>query len=223
LRGDQLGFHEALQQARRWLDAGTCDCCAIGGVDSYLDPRHLEALAGLGFLKTAENPVGMLPGEAACFITVEDATKLRHKRGPAIGHITATHLAKGAANQLRQEAPGEGLGLAVAHLLGQLPDRGASTGLLIANLNGTPYRAQEVGQMFTRALTPLGLGRCPMWIPALSFGEIGAATGPTAIAMIAQAVARNYLPAKDTLVALMNDDDTRGCLAFSTELASPHA
>jgi hypothetical protein len=61
-----------------------------------------------------------------------------------------------------------------------------------------------------------------MWIPALSFGEIGAATGPAAIAMFAQGTARGYVPPGSALVSLMNDDDTRGCFSFSPELGKPN-
>ncbi len=222
LRSDQLGFHEALQQARRWFDTGACDCCIIGGVDSYLDPRRIEALAGLGMLKTSENPVGMVPGEASCFITVEDAVKLGQAGRSAIGHIIASHVAKGGANQLRKEVAGDALALVASQFLASLPDQGRSTGLLVANLNGTAHRAQEVGQMFVRALTPLGLDRSPMWVPALSFGEIGAATGPAAIAMFAQGRARGYVPSGSALVFLMSDDDTRGCFSFSPEVGNPH-
>jgi len=66
-----------------------------------------------------------------------------------------------------------------------------------------------------RSQVPRALADAPLLIPAQWFGELGAATGPAAVCMAAQAYARGYGPASVGLVWLADDSGARGAFAVS--------
>ena len=83
---------------------------------------------------------------------------------------------------------------------------------MVADLNGTNPRANDWGNALVRAGPPFN-APADLWIPALSFGEVGAATGPYALCLVARAFARGYAPSGEAVVWLWGDGGGRG--AFS--------
>jgi 3-oxoacyl-(acyl-carrier-protein) synthase len=77
--GDAPGFILALEAARASLARGELDACLVGGVDSYLESEHLEALHALGVLKGPDSPSGLLPGEGAAFVLLETKAAARRR------------------------------------------------------------------------------------------------------------------------------------------------
>lgn len=210
------GFVSALQQAEAWLAKEECDRCVIGGVDSFLDPTTLEALNQLGLLKTGEHPVGMIPGEGASFLLVESPRSATRRGAKVQAIIDASAVGAGPAHpRLRgpeAHVAGDGLSEVMSDFLARLPDAGRSTGLFVVNLNGDPYRAAGWGASLVHPLAPLGLSAAPTWVPPLSFGDTGAATGAISVAMLARGWARGYAPSQHALVCLMDDRGARGAI-----------
>jgi hypothetical protein len=201
-------FVGALQVAEEWLAKGICERCLVGGLDSLLDPTTLQALEWLRLLKTPDRPAALMPGEAACFLSLEGP---RARRGTVLATLEAPGWARGPAHPLLEEGEGrDALAVAISQTLAGLSDAGRSTGLSVVNLNGDPHRAIGWGDAFVRALMPLQLGDLPLWIPPLYFGEVGAAAGPISVALLARGRARGYAPSPNTLVALMDDFGGRG-------------
>jgi 3-oxoacyl-[acyl-carrier-protein] synthase-1 len=204
--GDQTGFIAALEQATAWLANGTCETCWVGGVDSYLDPPTLQALMGLGLLRTPSHPVGFMPGELACFLTLE---RPKRQPGEVKAEIGTFVQSDGAPGRLDGAAPNAGPLMQAMSTAGA----GQNMGVGVVNLNGDSTRALEWGNALIRRKAQGFVDGAPTWVPPLYFGEIGAATGPASVAILAQGWARGYAPAANALVCLMEDGAARG--AFS--------
>lgn len=207
--GDQVGFIAALEQAAEWLANGTCETCWVGGVDSYLAPATLQALEGLGLLRTPSTPVGLMPGELACFLSLETPGR---QQGEALAVINSFAQCDGAASRLNSETPN------AKPLMQAMLTAGGAGGidLGVVNLNGDTARSSEWGSALVGRRLRGHADRTPTWVPPLSFGEIGAATGPASIALLARGWARGYAPASSALVCLMEDGASRGALSVSS-------
>jgi 3-oxoacyl-[acyl-carrier-protein] synthase-1 len=207
--GDQNGFIAALKQADAWFAEGACDACWIGGIDSYLDPPIVGALAGLQLLRTPSNPVGLYPGEMACFLEVRKAG--RRKGADAVAHVEALAEETGTVRAGADAAPDpEPLVRAIT-----AASSGQGLGFRVVNLNGTPQRALEWGMAMTHRQMQGLRDDGATWIPPLHFGEIGSATGPASIALLARGWARGYAPGGSAIVCLMEDGPKRGAISVS--------
>jgi 3-oxoacyl-[acyl-carrier-protein] synthase-1 len=208
---DQTGFIGAIAQASAWIAKGNCDVCWVGGADSYLDPETFEALAGLHVLRTPDDGVGMMPGEMACLLAVEDLQRAKRAGRKIWAVIHSFAESRGATARFADGPPAsDPLVEAMATVARERPP-----GIVLANLNGDAVRAMEWGGALVR-LTARGLSpEVPVWIPPLYFGEIGAATGPASVALLARAFARGYAPAPRGVVALMSDGTSRGAFGVA--------
>ncbi|QSQ26650.1 TIGR02270 family protein [Pyxidicoccus parkwayensis] len=212
----ELGFIEALQDATRQLDTGAVDACIIGGVDSLVEPQVVDALDELGLLKTPENPVGVLPGEASAFVLVERGEVALRRGARPLAVLDAACMQAEPFHRL-SNTPSQGR--ALARCAGEALSRGQDCGerirLVIAALNGDAYRASDWGHALVRLRTDKLLNQAIEWYPAASFGEIGAATGPAGVCMAVRGFQRGYSPEGDALLWVSGDDGGRGSLLLS--------
>jgi len=157
--------------------------------------------------------VGILPGEAAACIVLERPERARGSK--AITHAlldsTAQTSEEGGALS-RKPRQGKALADAIGRALGALTDGGRGTGLVIADLNGTEARAVDWGCALARRPPGSSYADVPVWVPAASFGEVGAATGPVAACLAARGFARGYAPSPSTLIWLWGDAGRRAAL-----------
>ncbi|MFE8605223.1 TIGR02270 family protein [Archangium violaceum] len=209
----EVGFVLALQDALRQFDEGTIDACIVGGVDSLVESQLISALDQLRLLKTPGNPVGFLPGEASAFVLIErwDAAVRRGARVMATLEAPC-HETEPFHRLSRTPAQGEALARCIRQTLDTLPARREQAQWVIASLNGDDYRAADWGHAIVALQATGHLGDAPAWYPAASFGEIGAATGPTSVCMAVRGFERGYLRKSSVLLWLSSDDGSRGSL-----------
>ncbi len=207
---DAPGLVTALAAARAALGAGRLDRCIVGGVDSLAEPLLVEALSRLSLLKTPDEPTGLMPGEGAGFLLVETAEAARRRKAPVRAWIDALALRTDAPTS-NTGAAMEGTALA-AVLSEVLAGRGGDVKKLwLCDLNGTTGRALDWGHALLR-VPRAALEGASQWIPALHFGELGAATGPAAVALAAEGFARGRSPSRDAVLWLWSDAGQRGAL-----------
>lgn len=205
------GVAEALDRAMSDLQDGRVGAAIVGGVDSLLDESTLVWLDGAHRLKRDGVPVGLVPGEAGAFLLLETqkAAKARgarvygtvrkvvsaHDKTP---HIEgANPLGEGLAEVLRGVAP-------VAKLAEPAP------AWIVHDMNGETYRAMEWGMALARVRAELpSLASPVIWYPAISFGDVGAATGALAISVVTHAFARRRAPSGRALVISSSDGPAR--------------
>ncbi|HEY8211697.1 MAG TPA: beta-ketoacyl synthase N-terminal-like domain-containing protein [Myxococcaceae bacterium] len=211
--GDSPGFAQALQQAAEALAARHYDRCVVVGIDSYLEPDTLGDLASVGVLKGPDVPTGLMPGEGSGAVMLERLQDAKRRKAAVLATVGGAAYAEEKFSSLD---PDPKVGVALAQALKQVVRAGrvdpSSAPLVVADLNGTNSRANDWGNALIRAGAPFN-APADLWIPALSFGEVGAATGPCALCLVARAFARGYAPSGEAVVWLWGDGGGRG--AFS--------
>jgi 3-oxoacyl-[acyl-carrier-protein] synthase-1 len=182
-------------QARQLLDSGKVKCCIIGGVDSLVNDYDFERFNATFRIKRAEVAQGFIPGEGAAFLAV--TTRILAERQAALrGEILGVGLANEdpTVTVLSDGHPtGKGLQRALEATIqdAQLPE--SCIGFRVSDVNGEYYRGIEsmlTGIRFYRTLRE----HPPIWLPAASVGEVGAAAGALLILVALTGIAKGYSP-----------------------------
>lgn len=208
----EAGLLQALRDSAELLSTGIVERCIVGAVDSLVEPREAWVLWRLGLLRTPANPVGVLPGEAATFVMLERPGAAA-RRGARIHAMLEAPVSQQEPHHRRSGRPalGRALSQSVSGTLDALADRGAHTGLVVGALNGDAYRAQDWGHALVHLRSlQRPVGEVPLWLPAASFGELGAATGLAGLCMAVRGFARGYCRTGQVLVWTAGDDGARG-------------
>lgn len=211
--GGPATFIHLLTRAIQLLKSRALDRCIIGGIDSWVADDALKQAYELGLLRTPERPVGFFPGEAAAFVLLERVDAARARGAPLqalLGPVSArkeeTHRFSG------RPSLGRALFEAISDCLSSRTRPSPDTPLTIVNLNGDEFRARDFGSALVR-LTDASLPIANRyWHPPEHFGEIGAATGAASICLGVRAFMRKYARSPSILVALLDDDESRGAL-----------
>jgi len=204
------GMFQALQAASHDLRTGRIRYAIVGGVDTYLDEATLEWLADIKRLKTDRTVIGIIPGEGAAFVVLENRAAAAARGASMLARLDGVATAI-ESHTLYAGTPcrGDGLTSALQRTVAALPDRGIDTAVVLCDLNGERYRANEWGLTFFRALG--AVRRSPaVWHPAGSTGDTGAAAGAINLAFGAVAVAKGYARPEQVLVWGSSDEGLRG-------------
>jgi 3-oxoacyl-[acyl-carrier-protein] synthase-1 len=201
----------AAEQAYRDLSTRTLDQCIVGGVDSFLDGSTLQALHEQRRLKSEDAPDGFQPGEAAAFFLLERMDSAVQRGADILAVVTQVALARDEPENGRR-IPGVALGNALSVLLGP-SSQGPRRGWFISDINGEPGRAMEWGNLLVRlSSSHPWLREAPLWYPASSLGDTGAASGVIGVCAAVRAFARDYAPADVAFVLSSSDGVERGAL-----------
>lgn len=207
IKSGHAGIYEAAQQAALGLASGQFQRAIIGAVDSYLDELTLEWLQDMGRLKTDDNTKGFIPGEAAAFLVLENASSVQERGGRLLARLTGLGSASEAAT-IYDDKPSTGRGLAQA-LQTALRGQHTPVALVVCDLNGERYRANEWGYAMPRAFANTGTPAM-LWHPADCVGDSGSAAGALNLVFGALALARRDAPAGCVLAWGSSDDQQRG-------------
>jgi 3-oxoacyl-[acyl-carrier-protein] synthase-1 len=210
LLGGHSALAHALDDAASHLSAGRIGRAVVVAVDCLVEPRELRAAALLQRLKTAERPVGFIPGEAGVCFTVE----LAHSAAPEEGCVVVGGLGRA---RTASDAPAHERGRALAQAMREAaacwpdpPQDGRWN--VAAGLNGEPHRADEWGHCVVAwqaaRSTPLPAPECI----AAAIGECGTAGPAAQIALILHRVQRGWRPPQPTLMPLSSDDGDQAAL-----------
>ncbi len=175
----------------------------------------LDWLGRSGRLKSAENPFGIIPGEAgACFL-LESPAGVRRRGATAHAHITGhalasekNHFFSGKASQ------GVGLATAVSAALSRAAAPVPFEGTIVSDMNGEPWKAYELGMARVRLADKLG-EKAQFVFPCDSFGEVGAASAAVAVCAAARSLRRRYARNGSVLVISSSDHGQVGTALLS--------
>jgi 3-oxoacyl-[acyl-carrier-protein] synthase-1 len=201
----RVGGAVALLQARRMMQEGPCTRVIVVGVDSFLVGSTLAAYDIAGRLLTTDNSNGFIPGEAAGAMLLgirEEGIAvpllccgLGFAREPAPLDTGKPLRADGLVHAIREALNEAGLAL-------------KDCDHRIADVNGEQYRFKEAALAITRLLRDRKV-LLSLWHPADCIGEVGAATLPAMLAILAVGARKDYLPGLTFLGHLGNDDNKR--------------
>ncbi|KFA94393.1 hypothetical protein Q664_02940, partial [Archangium violaceum Cb vi76] len=190
---ERHGTVQALQQAIQALWRGQYNHALVIACDSLVDPWRAERMLRARRVKTTDNPVGFMPGEASVAVLLERPDVVR-TRGEDPTTVLFEPVTAFEPNNHAARRHSTGLMLAEV-ITGALERSGASElpqGSIYLDINGEHYRANEWGTALVRAR-----GRCQIdsWsqqLPAASFGETGTAFPLLSLGLAARAFARGY-------------------------------
>ncbi|MCF6337694.1 MAG: hypothetical protein L3J84_07040 [Gammaproteobacteria bacterium] len=185
-----IGFFKGINKAIELLNNQQCQYVVVGAIDSLVDPARLEMLEGEGRLKDTNNPTGIIPGEAACFL-------LLTLNGPASNpkvQINPAHFSQEPQHYFSGEpATGEGLKALLAPAMADPAENSPlAQASLYHDLNGEPYRAYEWGITEVMLKQGMPVESWPRHLPAESFGDTGVAYGALATLLACRAIIRGY-------------------------------
>ncbi len=190
----RTGFAAAL--ARAAAEPRAAGPCIVGGVDSLLDPSTLLWLHRRRALKFSGNPVGIEPGEAAAFVMLDRSGRGKRARGlPEVSLLDVT---------VQPQPSGAPAALGLANLIVSAQESTRSSAAptwLSMDLDGTPAVANAWGEAFVH-LSRRWTGFNPrLQLPAVSFGETGAATGAVATCLALAGWSRRWAGGSSCILA----------------------
>ncbi len=211
-----VGVAQAVQEAADLIQAGQADRALIGAVESCIEPRPLQAALTMGAVRTQENPVGFIPGEAGAFFLLESVDTVARRGEKGILQIEGVSWTETGVDRFDDaESGGYRFVEALSSVLGQVSG-GEPPHLVVGDLNGEVHRANAWGHALMRVGDPAILGNAPLWAPALSFGETGAAVGGVGVCMLAQGYRRGHAPGSRSLIWLVGDRGGVGAISLSS-------
>jgi 3-oxoacyl-[acyl-carrier-protein] synthase I len=213
------GVFEALQGAAGAIASGRSSRSLVGAVDGYLDERTLEWLNDTGRLKTDETPNGFIPGEGAAFVLLERLSVAQARNASAMARLTGIGNAVESNSIYEKSAcTGEGLTGAIRMAREAAGDT-TSPALMVCDLNGERYRANEWGLAMSRSFDGHP-SPSRVWHPADCLGDCGAAAGVLNLVFATLALTQGTVAEGSALVWGSSDDGERGAAMLATASAA---
>jgi 3-oxoacyl-[acyl-carrier-protein] synthase-1 len=213
----RIGTLEAIQVAARQVFEGRAARAVVLAVDSLVDEPALLWLAESNRLKEDENPVGLVPGEAAVAFVVEPAPLASERGSSPLAHIVAVATAR--ENNAFMWG-GDSLGDAVAEVVQRVvSDAGVATPYraeVLTDLNGESWRSAEYGNARIKIPTSVWAGdRYSM--PAASVGDVGAAMTALELAVACHSLDRGYAAGRNVMVISSDEYGEVGAAVLERE------
>lgn len=202
-RAGRPGMLCLLAEAAKLFATRAASRVILAGVDSYLTGERLAYLDRGYRLKSPRGVDGFLPGEAASALLLQPASRVEPRDAPVLGVFNAMGQAdepRPFASEL--QSTGRGLCEALRPALAQ------PAGWVACDMNGESYRAFEWGVATARLAREMG-SVTRLVHPAVSHGDIGAATGGVLAASILAAFRRGYAPASEAVIWAAGDGPVR--------------
>jgi 3-oxoacyl-[acyl-carrier-protein] synthase-1 len=215
LREGHAGAFQALIRSRDILCSGAAQFCCVGGIDSLLNGTDIGRLLKSHRLHKADNPWGLIPGEAAAFLLISLGTE--GKKGMA--KIRGIGISKEDDTILGPKFS-QGLGLQRA-LKGALDDAGVEESLIVFRISdaiGERYRALE-GIMAETRFYRSWREHFTCWYPGHSVGDTTAASGFLTILAGCIGMVKGYAPGSIAMCDGSSEAGLRGaCVIERSEL-----
>lgn len=203
------GIAIALRVATDLLQRGDVDACVVGGVDSLVNAQDVSRLRQAARMLEPDNPQGLIPGEGAGFVLVSLPGRFRG----AVARIVSVAAAVEPDDVLgaRFSQGGAFLEALEAATAGHdVPE--SSVSFRVSTANGERYAAWEA-MFFTSRFYRTRREHLPVWYPASSVGELGAASGGVALVLAAIGIAGGYAPGPYAMCEAASETGLRGvCL-----------
>jgi 3-oxoacyl-[acyl-carrier-protein] synthase-1 len=195
----RTGAIRALSGAAKMLQQSRVDRVVVLVADSCLDGHTLEWLHESDRLKAPDQPTGLMPGEAAAALLLES-----EESANADGRRVRVRIDAAAIDREAEAFLGTPRkhGKALVRALTEALRTGGATGFtgdLVADLNGEEWRAYDFGAAVAQVPQEV-MRNHRLVLPAMSIGDVGAASGLTSLVVAATALERGYAATASALV-----------------------
>ena len=217
------GVSEAIRQAADDLGAGLCDLAVVGGVDSLLDEDTLAWLDVTARLKTKNTASGLQPGEGCGFLILQTATATSDSKAPILARVIALCVGDESKPLLAGDpSSATGLTAVVTSAIDSVSAEKPFPIWVIHDHNGELYRANEWGITQFHLASMWTYAQPVVWFPAVSVGDVGAATGAVHACFAMAAFQRGYSPTHFAALITGSETATRTCMILAaTSLLPP--
>jgi 3-oxoacyl-[acyl-carrier-protein] synthase-1 len=202
------GGYMALHEGRASVQAGRD--CIVAAVDSLFSARRLLAMAEKQRLLVEGNSDGLISGEAAC------AMRLSQERCHALGQVSGIGFGV-EPSRLDNETPLRAAGL-VSAAQAALDEAGlqlADLDFRLSDAAGESFYFKEQSLLVARLLRARK-PEFPLWLPAISLGDTGAAAGLCSLVWAMAAWDRDYAPGPRALACAGNDRGARAAIIIQS-------
>lgn len=213
-------FGYAAREIGAMLESQQLDLAVVLGVDSYYDPYVLEQLFAEQRVLDTDWREAFVPGEAASSVVLarpDVARDLGAKPMATLDSVATNEEVATMSNDVG--ILGLGLSRAAVAVVQRLRDEKRALDWWISDATGEPFRVQELQLAWPRAahlaMTPEG--RLDLF--ASHFGDIGAATMPTAVVTAIEGLRRGDPPGRTCLVTGSSDGGPRGAALLTAARA----
>lgn len=214
----ELGLYLALDEALQHLEKNSLDACLVGAIDTLIDANRLFAYRSEDRLKAVDNPVGLVPGEAACFMLIERLDRARRRKATPLAVLHRPCFAvpdQGTDEQAVNQGAAMSKAIAGALRHAGAPQDGPLT--IYWDANGEQDKALDLGYALLRLREAYDVEVWTQAFPAANFGDTGTAGGMLALCLAVRAFQRRYNAGSRAVVALSSDGAYR--IAFCVEQA----
>ncbi|MEY4575385.1 MAG: hypothetical protein RL701_88 [Pseudomonadota bacterium] len=216
--GHAAGF-VGLERACEVLGQGSLELACVVGVDTRCDTATLLQLSAADKLLTADNPWGIVAGEAAgaLLLASEDAcTRLGLTR---LGRVHSRGSAQETSFQESKPCTGRALSAACHSALDAVADVVAVSDIY-CDLNGVRARHDEWGFTAPR-IAPRCRDVSELVVPALLWGDVGSATAPLLVQLALAAFQRGYARGTRALVWAASEAGLRAAVILEPSSTIP--
>ncbi|MEP1446872.1 MAG: hypothetical protein ABJK37_12235 [Paraglaciecola sp.] len=201
---------ELIQQSAALLTQKPNALVIAGFVDSLTDFAGLTWLNNMARLKSASNPVGLIPGEAVSYLFL---TSLAKPGSVEVISVNTTEEEHPLHSDIHPE--GKALNQLLVEYSKQNPVPVEGEFWSINNLTGEEILAMEWGRALNFYQKDTKTNPEPdVWLPNVSLGEVGICFVSIAIAWAQQAFRRNYAPTPTCAVAVFCYSNVRTLLTI---------
>lgn len=199
----------ALKHARSLLDGERLSYCIVAGVDSYLVAPTLAAFEAQNRLLTSKNSNGFLAGEAGAAVLVCATSSSQDAlicAGIGFGVEKATVMSE-------EPLRADGMAQAFKEAFADSGKTFADVDYRITDVNGEQYYFKEAALAMSRTMR-VRKDEFDIWTPVDCLGEVGAAIGPSVLAIALAANRKNYAAGQGALAHFSNDSGERVALVL---------
>ncbi len=194
----------AMEEAVSLLLTTPLESIIVGGVDSFLDVMLLSALDAEDRLTSNTTMRGFVPGEGAAFVVLQKTTE----PGVIVGHpATSEEPGHYYSDEI---CLGDGLSRSVD---GAVTNIKQPIQTVLCSMNGEPPHVKEWGTSQVRNSEAFG-DNLDLQHPAECYGDLGAATAPTLLALSTLGLTKEYYQSP-LLVWCASDYEQRGAVVIS--------
>jgi len=194
------GTFELLRTAQEDIENKVVDVVIVGGIDSLHTNDNYLWLQGLNRLKTAEQPAGLMCGEAGVLFLMTGMHNL-----PGVAILNGVSL----ASQERKDSLGfVADGTATFQSIQPFFNHIHTMDWVVANINGEVNKAREWGCATVKFNKTQHEFNPQIWLPVASFGESGDADFWLSLGCAVHACIRSYAPQNHAIVINYDVDNT---------------
>ena len=201
----------ACQLALTHLIPDTYERCIVLGIDSLLDSSAIEFFGEANRLKSADSPIGLMPGEAAAALLLEDPSAAEKRSARTEAYIGAISTKTELRNFLSAEPV---YGRTLAETVVATASEMQRANDVYVDINGEERRAADWAHALLIVRSRLGYAPENIIVPALSLGDTGAASGAIALCAAVRSFSRGHARSNEVLICSSSEtgEVAAGCV-----------